>query len=40
VFSESTLDHHLERVEEDPTQSVGQPDQAGIRNWHQDQLKQ
>ncbi|KAK7137868.1 hypothetical protein R3I94_013497 [Phoxinus phoxinus] len=40
VLSESTLDHHLERVEEDPTQSVGQPDQAGIRNWPQEQLKE
>ncbi|XP_067313415.1 adrenoceptor alpha 1Bb [Pseudorasbora parva] len=40
VLSESTLDHHLEPVEEDPNQSLGHPDQAGIRNWPQEQLKE
>uniref|UniRef100_A0A672QVP4 Adrenoceptor alpha 1Bb n=1 Tax=Sinocyclocheilus grahami TaxID=75366 RepID=A0A672QVP4_SINGR len=40
VLSESILDHHLEPVEEDPTQSVGNPDQDGIRNWPQEQLKE
>uniref|UniRef100_A0A671MUJ8 Adrenoceptor alpha 1Bb n=1 Tax=Sinocyclocheilus anshuiensis TaxID=1608454 RepID=A0A671MUJ8_9TELE len=40
VLSESTLDHHLERVEEDPTQSVGNPDQAAFRNWPQEQLSE
>uniref|UniRef100_A0A8C1TGU6 Adrenoceptor alpha 1Bb n=1 Tax=Cyprinus carpio TaxID=7962 RepID=A0A8C1TGU6_CYPCA len=39
VLSESILDHHLEPVEEDPTHSLGNPDQAGIRNWPQEQLK-
>ncbi len=40
VLSESILDHHLEPVEEDPTQTVGNPDQAAFRNWTQEQLNE
>ncbi|KAF4104904.1 adrenoceptor alpha 1Bb [Onychostoma macrolepis] len=40
VLSESTLDHHLEPVEEDPTQSVDNPYQAAFRNWPQEQLRE